>query len=417
MTQDTELLDVSEARRRLLEHFSPLKSMIKPLDAAIGQVLAEPVYAAYDLPPFPNSSMDGFAVRSADITHATKERPVALQVVGDIPAGTVVDRVLKPGETMRIMTGAVMPEGADSVVPVEDTDHFLRGTISEELEKVHIFRPSQPGVYVRPVGQDVHQGEIVLQAGRRLRPQDLGFLSMLGQAFVRVHGRPRVAIFSSGDELVPVDQPLTPGKIHDANSIILAGLVEQYGGEPIYLGIIPDQPEAVERILQQAVSKEVDLIVSSAGVSVGAFDYIRATVEREGRLIFWRVNMRPGKPLAFGYFRDIPFVGLPGNPVSAFVGFEIFLRPVIQKMSGVLEDQRLRLKARLLEEIDSDGRESYLRAIVTWQDGEAKCRLTGHQGSGNLRSLVQANALLFVPSGVKYVPSGDQVDVLLLDTW
>jgi molybdopterin molybdotransferase len=198
---------------------------------------------------------------------------------------------------------------------------------------------------------------------------------------------------------------------------MLAGLVERYGGEPVYLGIIPDRPNAVEEILEKAVSAHVDLIVSSAGVSVGAFDYIRATIEKEGQLIFWRVNMRPGKPLAFGYFRDIPFVGLPGNPVSAFVGFEVFLRSVIQKMSGIFEEKRLTLKARLLEPVESDGREAYLRASVTWQDGEAECRLTGHQGSGNLRSLVQANALLFVPSGVKYVPSGAQVDVLLLDTW
>ena len=327
MTQDTqELLDVSEARRRLLENFSPLDITKVPLSAAIGQVLAEPIAAPYDLPPFPNSSMDGFAVRAADILQASPDNPVSLRVIGDIPAGSVFEGSLQPGEAIRIMTGAVIPHDADTVVPVEDTDHYQREDSIRLPEVVQVFRSLRAGVNLRPVGQDVRQGEIVLSAGRRIRPQDAGFLSMLGQAIVPVRRRPRVAIFSSGDELVAVDQPLTPGKIHDANSIMLAGLVQQYGGDPVFLGIIPDRLDAVMAILENAVAENAELIVSSAGVSVGAFDYIRETIEREGRLVFWRVNMRPGKPLAFGYFRDIPFVGLPGNPVSAFVGFEIFIR-------------------------------------------------------------------------------------------
>jgi molybdopterin molybdotransferase len=417
MTQDTELLDVSEARRRLLEHFSPLDVNFIPVTAAIGHVLAEAIKAPYDLPLFPNSSMDGFAVHSADVAKASVEHPVALHVVGDISAGKVVNRVLQAGESMRIMTGAMVPEGADAVVPVEDTDHYPQENSSIAPHVVRVFRPTDQGGNIRPVGQDVRQGDIVVQAGQFIRPQEAGFLSMLGQTKVPVHRRPRVAVFSSGDELVPVDETLTPGKIHDANSIMLVGLVERCGGEAVYLGIIPDRPEAVENILEKAVLADVDLIVSSAGVSVGALDYIRSTIEKEGKLVFWRVNMRPGKPLAFGYFRDVPFVGLPGNPVSAYVGFEIFLRPVVRKMLGTREQGRPTWRARLLEPIDSDGRESYLRAIVSWQDGEPMCRLTGHQGSGNLRSLVRANALLFVPSGVKYVPSGAQVDVLWLDDW
>ena len=353
MTRDKELLDVSEARRQLLDHFSPLESNNVPLTAAIGLVLAESIVAAYDLPPFPNSSMDGFAVQAVDILEARPENPVSLRVVGDIPAGTVFEGVLQSGEAIRIMTGAVIPLGADTVVPVEDTDHYLQDKNFQLPEVVQVFRSIQTGVNIRPIGQDVRQGETVLPAGRRIRPQDAGFLSMLGQAIVPVRRRPRVAIFSSGDELVAVDEPLTPGKIHDANSIMLAGLVHQYGGNPHFLGIIPDKPEAVQAILKKAVSEEVDLIISSAGVSVGAFDYIRETIEREGRLIFWRVNMRPGKPLAFGYFRDIPFVGLPGNPVSAFVGFEIFVRSVIQKMSGIVEERRPTWRARLLEPVES----------------------------------------------------------------
>ena len=417
MTQDTELLDVSEARRRLLEHFPPLATIEIPLNAAVGHVLAEAIAAPYDLPPFPNSSMDGFAIQAADVVSASPEYPTKLRVVGDIPAGTVVERVLQPGEAMRIMTGAVIPAGADAVVPVEDTDFSPRqgGTIAPE--DVQVFKPVRIGDFVRPVGQDIRQGEVVLSAGHHIRPQDAGFLSMLGQDAVKVHRKPRVAIFSSGDELTTADQPLAPGKIHDANSPMLIGLVQQYGGEVLHLGIIPDRLDAVAAALSQAVDAGVDLIVSSAGVSVGALDFVRAAIEREGRLVFWRVNMRPGKPLVFGYFRNVPFVGLPGNPVSAFVGFEVFLRPVVLKMLGIVDTNRPFMRARLLEPVESDGRETYLRAVVNWREGELVGRLTGHQGSGNLHSLVQANALLFVPSGVKYVPSGAQVDAWLLGDW
>jgi molybdopterin molybdotransferase len=414
MTAGTHLLDVSEALGRLLDHFSPLEVIQIPLAAAGGRILAEDILAPGDMPPFPNSGMDGFACQAADVAQASLDEPVSLQVVGDIPAGSVNDRRLRPGEAMRIMTGAVVPEGADAVVPVENTDFNQRQAGVEAPEMVKIFHPARPGENVRLVGQDIRQGEVVMTRGQRIRPQDAGLLSMLGQATVRVRRRPRVAVLSSGDELVAVDQELTPGKIRDANTIMLYGLVEQYGGEAVSLGIIPDRLEDVQAALTQAVDAGVDLIVSSAGVSVGALDFVREAVERDGRIIFWRVNMRPGKPLVFGYYRQVPFVGLPGNPVSAFVGFEVFLRSVLLKMLGLEDLKRPTLRARMLEPLESDGRETYLRGIADWQDGELVGRLTGHQGSGNLRSLVQANALLIVPSGVKYVPTGAQVDVWIL---
>lgn len=414
MTQDTELLDVSEARRRLLDHFPPLEITQTPLDAAVGQVLAEEILAPHDFPLFPNASMDGFAVRAVDVARAAPGHPVTLSVIGDIPAGSKLEGALQAGAAARIMTGAMLPDGSDAVVPVEDTDFNLRQFGVAAPTVVRIFKPVNPGDYIRPVGQDLRQGEVALTRGRRIRPQDAGFLSMLGQAMVPVRRRPRVAILSSGDELLPLGQPLSPGKIHDANSVILTGLVEQLGGETLNLGIIPDRLDAVHSALAQAVDAGVDLILSSAGVSVGALDVVRAAMEQQGRLIFWRVNMRPGKPLAFGYYQNVRFVGLPGNPVSAFVGFEVFIRPALRKMLGLDPLSRPVVRARLLEALDSDGRESYLRAILDWRDGEPVVRLTGHQGSGNLRSLVQANALLFVPSGVKYVPSGAQVDAWLL---
>jgi molybdopterin molybdotransferase len=207
---------------------------------------------------------------------------------------------------------------------------------------------------------------------------------------------------------------LQPGKIHDSNAYTLTALVQQDGGEAIYLGIARDQEQAVREILENAFASRPDLILSSAGVSVGAFDFVRSVVEQEGRLEFWRVNMRPGKPLAFGSYRDAPFIGLPGNPVSAFVGYEVFVRPALLRLAGLPDRQRLAMRVKLLEPVRSDGRESFLRAIVNFQDGSWSARLTGHQGSGNLLSLVQANALLIIPSGVKSLPAEAEVNVWLL---
>jgi molybdopterin molybdotransferase len=261
---------------------------------------------------------------------------------------------------------------------------------------------------------DLRAGEVVLQKGRRLKPQDLGLLAMLGTAHVQVHKRPRVALLSSGDELLEVDAPLTAGKIHDSNSYALAALIKNAGADILRLGVAKDTRESVEGLLQKAVDEHVDLIVSSAGVSVGAFDFVKEVIESNGRLDFWRVNMRPGKPLAFGEYRGTPFFGLPGNPVSAFVGFEIFVRPVLEKLNGQLDRTRHTVRVRCAEEIESDGRESYLRAKIHIEDGIQIATLTGHQGSGNLLSLVQADALLIIPAGVKCVPVGREVEAIIL---
>ncbi|MGC8856768.1 MAG: molybdopterin molybdotransferase MoeA, partial [Anaerolineae bacterium] len=255
----------------------------------------------------------------------------------------------------------------------------------------------------------------VLHAGQRLRPQDIGILAMLGMAHVRVFRKPRLVLLSSGDELLPVEAPLQMGKIRDANSYTLSALITAAGAEVIPLGIAPDKPQAIQALLEKAVQHNADMILTSAGVSVGAFDYLKEIVEANGTLTFWRVNMRPGKPLAFGAYRGIPYIGLPGNPVSAFVGFEVFVRPAIQRLGGEQVNERPRLRVRLAEEIESDGRESYLRAeIYTTADGTLQARLSEHQGSGNLFSLVRANALLIIPAGVKSLPIGAEVDAWLL---
>ena len=409
------LLDVSEAQQRLLEAFSRVEKTQVPISEAVGRVLSDDIHSALDLPPFANSSMDGFAVRAADTAVASREKPVVLHVAADIPAGTFLDTPLQSGEAFRIMTGAPMPPGGEAVIPVEDTSFTERQAGVKAPDRVEIYRPVEPGENVRPSGQDVRQDELVLPAGARLRAQDVGLLAMLGQALVPVYRRPRVGFFSTGDELLPVDVPLTPGTIHDSNAYILAGLVVKYGGEPINLGIARDREEDVVAVLEQAEAETVDLVLSSAGVSVGAFDYVRTVIEQRGGLSFWRVNMRPGKPLAFGNYHGLPFIGLPGNPVSAFVGFEVFVRPALLKMAGLADLSRPAHKVIVGEAVHSDGRESYLRAVVEQQDGTLVARLTGHQGSGNLRSLVQANALLILPSGVKSLPIGSECSAWMLD--
>jgi molybdopterin molybdotransferase len=407
------MLSVTEARERILSHFQATAQELVPLSECAGRVLAADITAAHDLPPFDNSSMDGFAIRALDSANAAASR-TTLSVVADIPAGSAPTVTLMPGQSARIMTGAQLPKGADAVIPVEDTDVQSRDAGAILPQTVSFARTVQAGENVRLRGMDLHTGDMILQKGRLLRAQDLGMLAMLGVAQVRIHKKPRVALLSSGDELLDVNSPLTEGKIHDSNSYTLAALLEDAGAQVIRLGVARDTRESVEGLLQQAVAETVDLIVSSAGVSVGAFDFVKEVIESNGRLDFWRVNMRPGKPLAFGEYHGIPFIGLPGNPVSAFVGFEVFVRPVLGRLSGHSDGTRLRVRVRCEAEIESDGRESYLRAKIRTENGIQTAALTGHQGSGNLLSLVQADALLIIPAGVKCVPAGQEVEALLL---
>ena len=411
------MISVSEALQEILSAFHPLESETIPLSEASGRVLFEGVCSDVDLPIFTNSSMDGFAVRAKDITGASQDNPVQLSVVEDIPAGKFPVIKIAENQASRIMTGAPVPEGADAVVPVEDTDQYdSKSRSGYDLKPiVDIYRAVKSGDYVRQQGEDIRKSEIVLDAKAPLKPQELGILAMLGIAEVQVSRKPRVAILSTGDELVPIEQPLESGQIHDSNAYTLSALIERDYGIPDYLGIVPDNEKAVREFLETAADDRADLILTSAGVSVGVFDYVRSVVESEGELSFWRVNMRPGKPVVFGKFKDVPFIGLPGNPVSAFVGYEVFVRPAILKMSGIMKVPRYKINARLDESIKSDGRESYLRGVLDYTDGEWIARLTGHQGSGNLLSLVHANGLLIIPAGVKSLPSGSEIDAWLLD--
>lgn len=411
-----QLLSVDQAREKILAKFSTVERTSIRLERAQGRLLASNIVSDIDLPLFANSSMDGYAVRAADISTANPDRPVELEVVADIPAGKVSPVGVESGQAVRIMTGAPLPLGADSVVPVEDTDQYSLDELVDSAlpDRVKIHRAVKSGDYVRPQGQDVGVGETVLTHGASLRPQDLGLLAMLGVSEVPVYKKPKVAFLSTGDELVPVEVPLSPGKIHDSNAYTLSAQIIRDGGESLNLGIVPDRADAVEGALEKAISQGSDLILSSAGVSVGAFDFVRTVVSKHGAIDFWRVNMRPGKPLTFGNFKGIPFIGLPGNPVSAFIGYEVFVHHAVRKMAGAEQLSRPRYRVSLEEAIESDGRESYLRAIIEFRDGAYHGRLTGHQGSGNLLSLVKANALLIIPSGVKSLPANAEVDAWLL---
>ena len=408
------LLSVDEARERILAQFHPVKTETLPLADTLNRVLAQEVRATDDLPLFDNSSMDGFALRAEDVRGATPDSPHSLRVVGDIPAGVSPTITAKPGEAARIMTGAYLPDGADAVVPVEETDFESREAGTHAPEFVLVKKAVEVGENVRRRGMDLHAGDAVMQQGKKLKPQDLGLLAMLGASSIPVYRKPRVALLSSGDELVDLDTPLERGQIRDSNSYTLAALIESAGAQPLRLGVAKDNYDSVKLLFEKAVFLRADLILSSAGVSVGAYDFIKDVIEADGKMDFWRVNMRPGKPVAFGEYKGIPVIGLPGNPVSAFVGFEVFVRPAIQKLGGSPPTGRQILRARCEQQIDSDGRESYLRGEIREVDGQLVARLTGHQGSGNLHSLVQANALLIIPAGVKCVPAGQEINAWTL---
>jgi molybdopterin molybdotransferase len=409
-----DLLSVDRALEQILESFQPLAAKTIDITLALGRVLAQDVQSSINIPPFPNSSMDGYALRSEDIAGASRESPATLRVTMDIPAGKIPDRRIESGQAARIMTGAPLPDGADAIIPVEQTDsQWTAGGDASLPAEVKIFKTVNPGDYVRPRGEDIQAGQIVLRAGTILRPQDLGVLAAMGEARVPVIRQPKVVIISTGDELVDASEPLTPGKIRDVNAHTIAGLVSTYGGIPIRLPIARDTFDEVRALFQKALAEKPDIIISSAGVSVGAFDVVRTILDELGKVNFWRVNIRPGKPLAFGQVGNVPFFGLPGNPVSAMVTFDVFARPALLKMSR-RPDTLNTAKAMTAEAIQSDGRRSYLRVKLERENGQLMAHLTGTQSSGALMSMVLADGLLIVPEDIISIPAGTELSVRLL---
>ena len=412
---EQEYLTVEQALTAVLAGVSVLGEEIVPLPEALGRVLISPVVAQDDMPPFANSAMDGYALRAADITQATPEKPTSLRVVADVAAGSAPTAIVTPGTAARIMTGAPLPQGADAVIPVEDTNEPWRSPERPLPEQIEIRRSVKAGDYIRLPGEDIESGQQVLPAGHLIRPQEIGVLASLGVSQVAVVRRPKVGILATGDELIPVEEPLQPGKIRNSNGYTQAAQVRAMGAIPVDLGVAADTEADVWEKLAAGLTAGVDLFISSAGVSVGAYDVVKAVLEAEGNVGFWRVRMRPGKPLAFGTFKGIPYLGLPGNPVSAMVSFERFARPAILKMSGRTDLDRPSVSVIMREEIHSDGRESYIRAVVSREGEEYTAVTTGGQGSHMMTSLVKANALVIVPEGVKHVAPGQQLTALMID--
>lgn len=412
---EAEYLTVQQALTAVLAGVAVLPAEQVPLLDALGRVLAQDVVARESLPPFANSSMDGYALLAADLANASPATPATLRVIGDVAAGAVLNVAVERGTAVRIMTGAPLPPGADAVVPVEDTNEAWRNKERPLPAQIQVNRAVKPGDYIRHPGEDIEAGQTILEKGHILRPQEVGVLASLGISQVTVIRRPRVAILATGDELLEIDQPLQPGKIRNSNGFTQAAQVLALGAVPIELGIAGDTETAVRLKLQEGLEANADLFISSAGVSVGAYDVVKAVLEQEGNVGFWRVRMRPGKPLAYGTYHGVPYLGLPGNPVSAMVSFERFARAAVLKMSGKAPLDRPTVQATVREEIHSDGRESYLRAVVTRSGSGYEATQTGDQGSHIMTSLVRANALLIVPEGVHTVAPGSQLTAWMLD--
>lgn len=412
------MLGVEDALTHILSAFAPLDPVEMPLLHALGLVLTEAVVAGEDIPPFRNSAMDGYAVRAADTAGASLERPVQLHITGEIPAGSSHRQTVTPGCAVRIMTGAAMPEGADAVVRFEETDEPGRPVVSHGQRalpaQVAVTRPAKPWDNVRPAGEDVRRGTLVLGSGTRLRPAEIGLLAALNQSMVRVHRRPRVAILSTGDEVIDLGPALGPGQIRNSNSYTLAAMVERVGGEPTLLGVAGDSMEALKAKLAEGWT--ADLIVTSGGVSLGDYDVVKDVLQAEGEIAIWQVRMKPGKPLAFGQVRGTPLLGLPGNPVAAAVSFEQFGRPAIMKMLGRRDLAIPTVDAVVTERLDNRGqRRHFVRVTLERSGAEYLARSAGEQGAGVLTSLVRSDGLLVVPEHLEVVEPGTRLPVQMLD--
>jgi len=394
------MISVREGQEHILARLAvPVPPEVLPVTRALARVLAGDVEAPFDVPPADNSAVDGYAVGSADIPRAgTRE----LDVVGDLAAGAVFDGPLGAGQALRIMTGAPMPAGADTVYPQE--------VVERAGERVRVGLIDK-GVNVRMRGEDVEAGGIVIERGTVLRPQEIGLITSLGIWQVSVHRRPRVALLSTGDEVVEPGTPRRPGQIYDANRFTLRGSVEQCGGDVLDLGIVPDARDELSARLREAAAM-ADVVLTSGGVSVGVYDLVKDVLAELGTIDFWQVAMQPGRPLAFGRIGDTAFFGLPGNPVASLLAFMLFVRPALWKLGG-----RRRLfpptwQARTLEPLRKRaGRREFKRGVLAYHDGGWQVRTTGPQGSGILSSMVAGNCLIVLEEERGDVAAGEPVTV------
>jgi len=411
IAQAQRLTSVDEARRIVLEQAATLGTEQVALATSLGRAVARDLIADEALPPFDNSAMDGYALWSTDTDGATKDHPVTLRLVGEVAAGTVLTRALSRGETVKIMTGAPLPPGANSVVMLEEAR--LRGGL------VEIFKPVPPDCHVRKAGEDITRGEIAVRAGTRIRVQHLGLLAGLGHAHLSVFRLPSVAVLATGSELVDVNEPLAPGKIRNSNSLVLVALLRRLGLAPIDLGVVVDDRSLIRQQLEDTVKSDVLLI--SGGVSVGEHDLVKRVLGALGmETLFWRVNMKPGKPLLFGRWRGKMVFGLPGNPISCVVCFLEFIAPFVRKTMGVEDPDNGLVAARLTQALRKhEPRTQLFTAHLQDDQGALVVTPTPQQGSGMLNSLAHANAFIVVPEDVTELGAGSLVDVLPLggDQW
>lgn len=420
MPKMPDWLSVEQALEYILGYVNILEPEEKPLLEALGQVLAGDVHAPIDVPGAANSSMDGYAVQWESIAAASPTQGAGVRVTGQLAAGQVPSIAVHAGEAIRIMTGALIPPGADTVVPFEETDELEQAKHGQgRPTTVKVLAKLPKGANIRLAGEDIRQGELVLKQGTILRPSELGVLASLGTDRVRVIRKPAIGILSTGDEILEPGEPAAPGKIFNSNSYSIAASVLKYGGIPKVLGVARDNLPSLEAKIREGLS--CDMLVTTAGVSRGDYDIVKDVLMRHGEIAFWTVRMRPAKPLAFGALtapggRRVPHLGLPGNPVSSLVAFEEFGRPAIYKMLGKSVFQKPTIRAILEEPIvNSDERRVYARAIVTKRGGQYYARLTGNQSSGALTSMAKANGLAICPEDVPVKNAGETVEVQMLD--
>jgi len=401
------MISVEKALKTILANFEPLGLEKINILEARGRIIGEDIFSPRNIPSADNSAMDGYAVRYTEAKGTTKDKPLKLKIIEDIPAGKIALKKINNGEAARIMTGAVIPEGADSVIRQEDTLRDGRTVI--------IYVSAEKGENIRFAGEDMRKGELVVKKRSPLRPAHIGMLASLGKASVNVYQRPRVAIMSTGDELVDIKTNPGPGKIVNSNSYSLAAQVLECGAIPIMLGIAKDKKTDLQKKFKSAL--DADVIISSGGVSVGDFDFVKNVMGEIGNAMhFWQVAMRPGKPLAFGAIEGVPLFGLPGNPVSAMVSFEQFVRPSLLKMQGHKRIFRQTIKAVCADEIQKkSGFRHFIRAIVKKEKDKYVTTTTGDQGSGILKSMVNANGLIVMGKNETRIKKGTEVTVQLLD--
>ncbi len=402
------MIPVKDARDIILGQIPILGTEKVDLFSALGRILAENISAPYDVPPYDNSAMDGYAVRAEDVQSTSQDTPVVLEVIEDLPAGYVSKHRVGAQQAIRIMTGAPIPKGANAVVRVEDTERA-------EVNKVRIFKAVPPHYDMRMAGEDIRKGQTVLQRGKVIRPAEVGLLASLGKSGIQVYQRAQVAILSTGDELVDIDEPLQPGKIVNSNSYSLAALVLETGAIPLQLGIARDSQEDLEA--KFAAGVRADVIISSGGVSVGDYDLVKDILRGRGsEMQFWKVCMKPGKPQAFGTIQGKPTFGLPGNPVSSMVSYEVFVRPALLKMMGHSHIYRAVVSAKIEEDIKkTDQRKHFVRVVLRKDQGKYLASTTGAQGSGILSSMTKANGLAVIDEERMIVRAGEEVPVMVLD--